>query len=394
MPIASLTKLFVASARCVDGRTKTDYFDKKLKGFMIEVRQNGSKTFYARFKTSHGTKRQQRIGPYPALSVDQARSKAQEIIGRVFLGEEVVNEHKVKRSIPLFGEFVTSRYMPYVKTYKRSWGTDDSLLRNHILPLWKDLHMDQITKDHVLALHNGVVQKGCKPSTANRPLILARYIFNLALEWGIPGLDKNPTRGVPLFEENNKRERYLSADEAHELHQALAQSQNRMLKYIVPMLILTGARKSEVVKAEWSDLDLVRRVWRIPETKSGRARHVPMSDASIKLLETVPRIRGCTYVFPNPKTLKPFESFFYAWDTARKSAGMPELRIHDLRHSFASFLVNNGRSLYEVQQILGHSNAKTTQRYAHLSMQSLIDAANSAAVAIPQSPAAVAHIKP
>ena len=128
-----------------------------------------------------------------------------------------------------------------------------------------------------------------------------------------------------------------------------------MLQYIVPMLILTGARKNEVINAKWEDFNFEQKVWRIPMSKSGKARYVPLSDGVEQLLSNVPVFDDCMLVFPNPKTLKPYVSFYYAWDTARKSVGLGDVRVHDLRHSFASFLVNAGRSLYEVQKILGHT---------------------------------------
>jgi len=101
-----------------------------------------------------------------------------------------------------------------------------------------------------------------------------------------------------------------------------------------------------------------------------------MSDQLVELLTTLREDADNEYLFINDVTGKPFTNFFYAWDAARKKAGMPELRVHDLRHSFASFLVNGGRSLYEVQKILGHTQISTTQRYAHLSNDSLVSAAN------------------
>jgi len=194
----------------------------------------------------------------------------------------------------------------------------------------------------------------------------------------VDGITVNPTLGCKLFDDPPTKERFLSQTEAHALHQAVRYSQNQMLQYIVPMLILTGARKREVLDAKWEDFDLERRQWRIPVTKLGRPRHVPISDAVLELLALVPKKPGLDYVFANPRTGKPFVSIFCAWDTARTSAGLEEVRIHDLRHSFASFLVNAGRSLYEVQKLLGHTQIKTTQRYAHLSQQTLLDAANAA----------------
>ena len=209
-----------------------------------------------------------------------------------------------------------------------------------------------------------------------------RYIYNLALRWKVAGVVTNPCKGIPLMEENNKKERYLSPREAERLYEAVCRSANPMLRYIVPMLILTGARKREVLDARWADFDRSRRIWRIPMTKAGRARHVPLSDGALSVLESLPTTPGCPWAFPNPDTGRPYVSIYYAWDTARKKADLADVRIHDLRHSFASLLINSGRTLYEVQQILGHTQVKTTQRYAHLSQDTLLAAANAATRAL------------
>ena len=234
----------------------------------------------------------------------------------------------------------------------------------------------------MIAFHHGMRAKGYALGTCNRCLILLRYALNLVVRWEIPGVTSNPTKDVALFEDPNKKERFLSQAEAQLLYQAVCKSENQMLKFIIPMLILTGARKREVLDAKWEDFDLLHCQWRIPFTKSGKPRHVPLSDGVLQLLSTIKRDPDCPWVFPNPKTHKPYVSFFYSWDTARKLAGLADVRIHDLRHSFASFLVNAGRSLYEVQKILGHTQVKTTQRYAHLAQGTLIDAANSAMTAL------------
>ena len=147
-----------------------------------------------------------------------------------------------------------------------------------------------------------------------------------------------------------------------------------------PMLILTGARKREVLDAKWEDFDFIRRLWRIPTTKLGKPRHVPLSDGVLNLLSAMER-KG-DWVFANPKTNKPFVSIFCAWNTARAKAGLSDVRVHDLRHSFASLLINSGRSLYEVQKLLGHTQVKTTQRYAHLAPETLLAAGNAATLAV------------
>jgi integrase len=148
------------------------------------------------------------------------------------------------------------------------------------------------------------------------------------------------------------------------------------------LLLLTGARKREALDAQWEDFDFERKSWRIHTTKLGCARHVPLSDGAITLLQSVPKFANCPWVFPNPQTKLPFTSIFYAWNSARQAAGLSDVRIHDLRHRFASFLVNAGRTLYEVQLLLGHTQIKTTARYSHLSKDTLLDASNAAARAV------------
>ena len=138
-----------------------------------------------------------------------------------------------------------------------------------------------------------------------------------------------------------------------------------------------------MLHARWQDLDLAQRLWRIEFNKTGKTRHVPLSQGALSLLAKLPRKEDNDYLFPNPKTGKPFVSIFHSWDTARQKAGLKDVRIHDLRHSFASYVINQGHSLYEVQKLLGHTQVKTTQRYAHLSHDSLLNAADSAMASVP-----------
>lgn len=382
MPVTTLTSKGLKSLACLPGQSKVDYHDAGCKGLMLEIRASGGKTWYLRYRDNHGKQRQFRMGDAKDLSLDQARHRANELRGQIALGIDPAAEKATLRAVPTFANFMAERYMPFVKGYKRSWVSDDSYLRNHLLPALGKKHLDEISKHDVIAFHHGMRAKGYALGTCNRCLILLRYALNLAARWEIPGITANPTKDVPLFEDPNKKERYLSQEEAQRLYEAVRQSDNPMLQYIVPMLILTGARKREVLDSKWEDFDLARRQWRIPVTKAGKPRHVPLSDGVLQLLATVPHDDERPWVFPNPKTRKPYVSFFYSWDTARTQAGLADVRIHDLRHSFASFLVNAGRSLYEVQKILGHTQVKTTQRYAHLSQETLIDAANEVSKAV------------
>ena len=382
MPKQSLSQTFIDSIECPPNTKKVDYFDTSLKGLLLEVRDSGGKTYYVRYPNERGRTRQLRLGDAKLISLSQARSLALKARQKVILGEDPAEQKAIAKRVPTFASFIEEQYMPFVKTYKRSWTTDQSLLKNHLLPRFGKRYMDEITRQDIQKMHLDRRASGAAAGSANRLLIMMRYIFNLALKWEVPGVKGNPTKGVPLMEENNKKERYLSQEEAQRLYEAVCASDNRMLRYIVPMLLLTGARKREVLDAKWQDFDFARRIWRIPTTKSGKTRHVPLSAGALNLLSTMPRKPGCDWAFANPKTGLPYLGLFSAWDTARKKAGLADVRIHDLRHSFASLLVNSGRTLYEVQHILGHTQVKTTQRYAHLSNETLICAADAATEAV------------
>ena len=374
----TLNSEFIKKAVCPKEQTKWTVFDANCKGLMLEIRQSGGKTYYLRYTDHRGSARQFKLADAADVTLSQARALADKARTQIAMGQDPKAEKAVAKQVPTFGEFIADRYLPYVDGYKKAAWSDRSYLNNQILPALGNKYLDQITKQDIIALHHGLRKKGYAPGTCNRSLILVRYAFNLAIKWDIPGVKVNPSKDVPLFEDHAKKERYLSQEETQRLYESVQKSDNPMLQYIIPMLILTGARKREVLDAQWADFDFEHRRWRIPITKAGKPRHVPLSDGVLRLLAQVPRKDGCPYVFANPKSGKPFVSVFNSWDTARKKVGLRDVRIHDLRHSFASFLVNAGRSLYEVQRILGHTQIKTTQRYAHLSQDTLIDAANVA----------------
>jgi integrase len=383
MPTVELTPQVVKAATCPLGQRKIDFHDSYCKGLLLEVRVSGGKTYSLTYTNDRGSRRQLKLSDERDITLTQARALADKRRNQIALGIDPATEKAILRTVPTFANFMAERYMPFVKGYKRSWISDDSYLRNHLLPAFGNKYLDEITKHDVIAFHHGMKAKGYAAGTCNRCLILLRYAMNLAVRWEVPGIKANPTKDVALFEDLNKKERYLSQDEAQRLYESVRQSVNPMLQYIIPMLILTGARKREVLDSKWVDFDMTRKQWRIPFTKTGRPRHVPLSDGVLQLLASMPHDEGCPWVFANPKTHKPYQSFFASWNTARKQAGLADVRIHDLRHSFASFLVNAGRSLYEVQKILGHTQVKTTQRYAHLSQDTLIDAANEVSKAVP-----------
>lgn len=379
MPTEKITPTLVKLAYCREGKNRTDYFDNAISGFVLEVHPNGKKTFSQRYRDGHGRQRQKAIGCASVLTVDQARKAAIKMKARIAMGENPVEQTKEKRATLTVAQ-LSKRYLEHVRGYKRSPEIDERYLKNHILPQFGQFRLDEIKQADVGTwLWDKVHVEGYAPATVNRLQVIMSYMYKLAKRWGMPGAEVNPLFGLKLKDPNNNRERFLSVEETRRLREACEASENTQLKYIVALALLTGCRKRELLDARWEHFDLDKRQWRIPMSKSGKARFVPLPDAALAILRSLRRWEGCPYVLPNPKTKLPYYSVYNSWDRARRAAGVPDVRMHDLRHSAASNMVNAGQSLYVVGQVLGHAQTKTTARYAHLSQDTLLAAVNAAA---------------
>ena len=203
------------------------------------------------------------------------------------------------------------------------------------------------------------------PGTVGRVIVILRYLFNLARKWNVLGTNQNPAAGIPI-PPDVQRNRFLDKIEIERLVDALARDENQVAAKAILLLLLTGARRNEVTHARWEHVDLEASRLFVPLSKSGRSRYVVLNADAVGVLRSVPRLPGNPYVFPSPVTGRPCASIYFPWHRIRTEAGLRDIRLHDLRHSFASVLVNEGKPLYTVQRLLGHANAKATQRYAHL----------------------------
>jgi integrase len=376
-PKTLLTDLYISEISCPTDKSHLEVFDSELRGFYLDAMCSGRKSFRLRYRFEKKL-RVVTLGDAKLTTTDEARQLAINLLRQSKKGVDP-KAPPLNAASPSIQSFFTDKYLPYVKSYKRSWDTDESMIRNHIVPKLGALHMGQITPPDVAVFVERMKAENYASGTCNRALVLLRYGFALALRWKVPGVDHNPVKEIKNLKDDNKIERYLTEQQTIELLNAVRQSESEMLQFIVLFLIYTGARKREVLDARWRDIDWAQKSWRIPKTKSGKVRHIPLSTGAMKLLEHLRlKVRDGFLaeqaIFANPKTGEPFVSFFFSWNNARIRAGLPDLRIHDLRHSFASYLVNAGRSLYEVQELLGHADIKTTSRYAHLSRERLVAA--------------------
>ena len=375
-----LNKAFVSRIKCEESKSKQEFNDIQMIGFFLEVRKNGKKTYFLRTKNSNGKRVCVKVGDAKIIKLEDARAKAIKLKRKV---ESQVDNLTLKAEDSeqriTFAEFYNDHYLPYIKMHIKSYETNISVFKNHILPAFGLKNMVEIKKSEIITLHSNMVQKKkLAPATANKVLIFISHAFNVAMQLEIKGIEVNPASKIKPYLLNNARERYLTKDEATRLIDAINQTeQNIHLKYIIPMLILTGARRGEVLKAKHEDFNLNQLCWTIPTSKSGKKRVLPITPQLLELYKSIPK-DDTPYLFASAKSKKPYVTIYVSWNSARTRAGLKDLRMHDLRHSFASALVNNGRSLYEVQTLLGHSTSKMTQRYAHLSNENLMKAASCA----------------
>jgi site-specific recombinase XerD len=372
VPQVRLTQRFVSKAKCPPEARKIDYFDLQLPGFLLEIRATGGKTYYLRYSDKHGAQRQFRIGSATLLTLGQAKIKARDTRTVVELGSDPQGEKAALRNVPRFRDFATKTYLPHAMSYKRSWKTDESMLRTHLLPALGQLHLDEVTPDHIRALLDELRTNGYAPGTISRALILLRHMFNLARKWKIASLTDNPTSGFNA-PPDVQRNRFLSRQEADRLIAAIKADENQIAARAILMLLLTGARRNEITHARWDYVDWTERTLLVPMSKNGKARKISLTSAAMDVLDTMKPVAQNGYIFPSPATGRPSPHLFFPWDRIRKRAGLADVRMHDLRHSFASFLINNGASLYRVQRLLGHLNSKSTQRYSHLSAEALAE---------------------
>jgi site-specific recombinase XerD len=383
MPIIKLTQDIISTGlQCPPEKHRIELCDTETPGLYLEVRRTspGQGTYYLRYKVA-GRTSHQKLGRTTALSLADARRKAKALKAEIHLGADPRGEARAKKAVVTLSTLFDEHYLPYVRPRKRSWKRDVELFRR-LRDAFGDQRLNDITRQQIQTFHASLLTQKLSHASADHHVKLIRQMLNLAIEWDL--LDKNPAARVPLFNVDNKVEHYLDEEQLDRLLTVLRTDENRAICQVAMFLLSTGCRLNEALRARWANIDRSTRVWRIPasNSKSKRVRSVPLNDSALQVLAELGTEDVFEHLFVNYQTRLPYTTVHKVWGRLRRKAGLPHLRIHDLRHQYASFLVNSGRTLYEVQQILGHSDPSVTQRYAHLSSKALQDAANSASVAI------------
>lgn len=283
----------------------------------------------------------------------------------------------------IFENFVQSFYVPHIRERKRSWHVDERIARQHIFPTFGRCNIACICRAEVETWLLNLCHQGLAASTCNRILAVLKSIFSMAVVYGKLSANNSPCLGVKPLKTLVCQERHLSSGEAGRLMRTLRHYDSPEAT-VLRLLLLTGARKSEILKARWEHVHLEQRLLVVPLSKSGKPRHILLSDEAARIIRAIPRRDGSPWLFPGRKWNKPISDVYGFWNRIRRELGLSRVRIHDLRHTFASFLVNAGHSLYEVQQLLGHSDPRTTMRYAHLEQTSLIAATQSISTCLRQ----------
>ena len=383
--IVKLTESFILNGlQCSTGKKREEMVDSVVPGLFIEVRaaSQGQGTYYYRYKDVNAHTQTKKLGRSTDITLTEARNQAKALRAEVALGANPRADEKAAKAVITLDDFFNDHYLAYAKSHKRSWGRDEELYRLRIKAVFGHKRLNQITRLQVQNFHASVLNEGLAAASANHHIKLIRRMFNLAISWDM--LEKNPASRIQMFEEDNQEERYMNDAQLGNLMEVLKTDSARSVCLITTFLLATGCRLNEALSATWSQVDKDKRVFRVAakNAKSKRMRPVPLNDTAIEVLNQLDTKGQYEHLFINKKTKKPYVNIAKVWEKLRAKAGLPHLRLHDLRHQAASNLINSGSSLYIVQQILGHSDPSVTQRYAHLSMKSLNDASDNASAII------------
>ena len=343
------------------------FWDSELLGFGVRVYRSGLKFYIVQSRGPHGSRRVT-LGRHGDLSADQARKMAAPVIDRIKTGEEPMPAPP--EAEPTVAD-LAERYMRAhaMVTCKASTVAKYRLfLDKHILPALGEMGVGAVERGHAAALHYELRDR---PISANEVIVILARMFRLAEAWGLRSSGTNPCRAVRKYKAR-KSERFLTREEIQRLGRVLdeAGADGTVWPQAVAalrLLMLTGCRRSEILTLRWDDVDWTAGELRLQDTKTG-PRMVPLSPTVAGVLADIPRVPGNPWVIVGRKPGSPRQrNIDRQWQRLRARAGLDDVRIHDLRHTFASRALALGESLSMIGKLLGHANIQSTARYAHLS---------------------------
>jgi integrase len=375
------------SKRAVDrarSGSKDNYlWDSELRGFGLKVTPTGRKVYLVQYRLGgrKGRTRRVTIGAHGVLTAEQARTRAKKLLGEVAAGRDPASGSDGMRASRAFGELLTKFLKEHANDKLKASTASEyhRLARLYIQPGLSSRPISELSRSEIARLHSSLADK---PYQANRLLALLSKFFNWCESQECRPSGTNPCRHIKKFGET-KRERFLSGDELSRLGEALedAEKANAASPFVIAairLLALTGARLSEILELKWSFVDLERGVIRLPDSKTG-AKTLYLNAPALDVLNGLPRVEGNPFVIVGQKRAARLVNLQKPWRRIRNAAGLCDVRLHDLRHSFASMAVAGGMSLPMIGALLGHSQPQTTHRYAHLAADPLRAASETVA---------------
>ena len=356
------------------------YFDggKEARGFAVRVTAAGAISFVLNYRI-HGRERRYTIGRHPDISLADARAEAVRLRGDILDGLDPLNARTSEREAQTMTDLARRYFEDYAEKNKResSLRNDHQMLDNVILPKLGRLTVAAVTQQDIEALH---ALLRATPYRANRILALLSKMFSLAVEWHAKNpiwRADNPASNIKRFHEE-PHERWLRDDELNRLTSALTTYPYQDVANAIRLLILTGARKSEVLGATWSQFDLNEGIWTKPSahTKQKRTEHVPISKPALKILMGMKSQAREEHLFPGRTKGDHLKDIKDDWKVLCVAAKLESVRVHDMRHTYASRLLSRGVPIAMVGKLLGHTQSQTTERYAHLAESPLREATN------------------
>lgn len=369
-------------------------WDSELAGFGCKVTPKGKRSYFLYYRTKDGHQRRPTIGAHGPIRPEAAREIARRWLAEVAQGRDPSQARTLDRAAPTMRDLCVRYMEEHAETRKKdsSIRNDRRLIDAHIVPALGAKKVASVTRAEIAALHHSL---RATPYEANRMLALASKMFGLAERWGLRPDNTNPAKNVDRYKEE-ARERYLTGAEVARLWQVLnsdaaAAKASPAAIVAVKLLMLTGRRLNEVLGLKWAWVDLEAKLLRLPDTKGGRLT-VSLADAAAQILSDLrepieaERVqaektgvdwREPEFVLPSRGASGRLINLQKPWRALRELAGLDDVRIHDLRHTFASIGAGMGMSLHMIGRLLGHTQAATTARYAHLAQDPVRVAADA-----------------